>query len=872
MTGTTKATETNSEEAQEGQKKTLTLTKKLELKKVPGTDQVRQSFSHGRSKTVEVEVRKKRVTSAAGEKIAEKAPEKAVFVAPPVVEVEKPKEVITTSTGRRLTDDELGTRLKVVQEALKLQAIETEDRARRQLEEEKIQLEKMQQQRLEQEALELERKLKAENEPPAPAPLPVEEVSSIPVIDPNQIPLPEKPEAKVYHHHHSKPTVVIDDEDDESSAIKRKANAAKVDSKRPIVPVRKVIEAPRKLNRTVISKALNDDQMEKMRSMASMKRARQKLKQSGVQETVKIIRDVIIPDTIAVGELANRMAVRGADVVKFLMKLGTMVTINQMIDADTAELICGEFGHNFKRISDTDIELGLRGEEDAPALMITRAPVVTIMGHVDHGKTSLLDALRSTDVVSGEAGGITQHIGAYQVTIKSGRKITFIDTPGHAAFSEMRARGANVTDIVVLVVAADDGIMEQTIEAINHAKAANVPVVVAINKIDKPSANPDRVRSELLQHNILLEEYGGDVMAVEVSAKNRIGLEKLEEIILLQADVLDLKANPHRAAEGVVVEAEIDKGRGTVATVLIQRGTLKVGDIFVAGSEWGRVRALVNDHGQKINEATPSMPVEVLGFNGVPAAGNEFFVTESESRAREVTEFRQRRTRDTKVASLARGSMEQMMSKIAAGESKELSVVIKADVQGSLEAIVSSLAKISTDEVCARVLHGAVGGINESDITLAKASGGLIVGFNVRANPQAREMARRDGVDIRYYSIIYNVIDDAKAIMGGLLAPTVTEKFLGMANIREVFNITKVGKVGGCFVTEGCVKRGAKVRLLRDNVVIHEGSLKTLKRFKDEVKEVKDNYECGMAFENYTDIRAGDIIECFEVETIARQL
>jgi translation initiation factor IF-2 len=667
----------------------------------------------------------------------------------------------------------------------------------------------------------------------------------------------------------------VDEEDDASSG---KVALGKIDPKKAVVKARttQTTDAPRKLNRNVLTRVMDGDSEKRGRSLASVKRARQKHHKQMMNDdgdAQKIIREVIIPESITVGELANRMAVRGADVVKTLMKMGMMVTINQVIDADTAELVCGEFGHTPKRVADSDIEIGLGGIEDTATDLIARAPVVTVMGHVDHGKTSLLDALRETDVVAGEAGGITQHIGAYQVTMQSGKKITFIDTPGHAAFSEMRARGANATDIVVLVVAADDGIMEQTIEAINHAKAANVPMVVAINKMDKPDANSTRVRQELLQHGILLEEFGGDVMAIEVSAKKRMNLEKLEEAILLQAEVLELKANPNRIAQGVVIEAEIDKGRGTVATILVQRGTLQMGNIFVAGQEWGRVKALVNDHGHKIDIALPSMPVEVLGFNGVPAAGDEFFVVESEQKAREITEYRQRRHREKQVIVKTKGGMENIMSRIASGEVRELPIVIKADVQGSLEAIMASVAKLGTEEVSTRVLHGAVGGINESDITLAKASGGIIVGFNVRANPQARELARRDGVEIRYYSIIYDVIDDIKGLMSGLLAPTLREKYQGTAEIRNVFTISKVGgKVAGCYITDGTVKRGAKVRLLRDDIVIHEGELKSLKRFKDEVKEVKESFECGMVFENYSDIREGDVVECFEIESIARQL
>jgi translation initiation factor IF-2 len=554
------------------------------------------------------------------------------------------------------------------------------------------------------------------------------------------------------------------------------------------------------------------------------------------------------------------------------MRMGIMATINQVVDADTAELIVTEFGHRLRRVSEADVEIGLRGEDDEPEALEPRAPVVTVMGHVDHGKTSLLDALRETDVASGEAGGITQHIGAYRVSLRSGEQITFIDTPGHQAFTAMRARGANVTDIVVLVVAADDGIMEQTVEAIRHAKAARVPIIVAINKMDKPDAKPERVRQELLQHELVVEQLGGEVLDVEVSALKKTNLDKLEEAILLQSELLDLSANPNRSAEGVVLEAKLERGRGAVATVLIQRGSLHVGDIFVAGSEWGRVRALLDDRGQNILEAGPSTPVEVLGLNGTPLAGDDFVVAENESRARDIADFRQRRRRDASAATGARGTLEQMFSQIAAGLAKELPVVVKSDVQGSLEAIVGSLEKISTSEVSMRVLHSAVGGINESDVILAKASNAVIIGFNVRANPQARELARRDGIEIRYYSIIYNLIDDMRKALSGLLAPTLRERLLGNASIREVFNITRVGKVAGCMVTEGSVRRGAKVRLLRDNVVIHEGSLKTLKRFKDEVREVNQGYECGMAFENYHDIQVGDVIECFEIEEVARAL
>jgi len=875
----------------DGQKKTLTLSKKLELKKVVEKDQVRQSFSHGRSKTVEVEVRRKRVSLTG--KPAEKTPEQTeidqIFSAEP----------IDSATAKRLTHGELETRYKAVKKALRSTSQETDeaeefsdDAELEQEEETEVELSapeentqtspssevvlqkpkesKARFQELKKKAPSLDQMtpivLRASSYGPSK-----ETVAKMQAAAAAAVLVPEDVTQKPVTKHVHAPKQVKDADFDDEVGTGRKT-VGRLEPKKPGA-VRKSFEAPRKLHRNVLTKVLEGDEGERMRSYAAMKRARQKHKlQNEDQDQIKIVRDVIIPETISVGELANRMAVRGADVIKSLMKLGMMVTINQMIDADTAELICTEFGHKFKRVADSDIELGLGGEEDDTADMRSRAPVVTVMGHVDHGKTSLLDALRKTDVAGGEAGGITQHIGAYQVTLKSGQKITFIDTPGHAAFSEMRARGANVTDIVVLVVAADDGIMEQTLEAIHHAMAAKVPIVVAINKVDKPDANPERVRTELLQHGIVLEEYGGEVMSVEVSAKQRLNLEKLEETILLQAEVLDLKANPNRTAHGVVVEARMDKGRGTVATVLIQRGTLRVGDIFVAGTEWGRVRALVNDHGHPVKDVLPAMPVEVLGFNGIPGAGDEFFVVEDEAKAREVAAYRQHRKRENTAVASARGTMEQMMSKIAAGEAKELPLVIKADVHGSLEAITASLSKLGTAEVSARILHGAVGGINESDITLARASGGVIIGFNVRANPQAREMAKRDGIEIRYYSVIYDVLDDMKAVMSGLLTPTVREKFLGTAEIRSVFNITKVGKIAGCYVTEGLVKRGSKVRLLRDNVVIHEGDLKTLKRFKDEVKEVKDTYECGMAFENYSDIRVGDVIECFELESIARQL
>ncbi|MGZ9033238.1 MAG: translation initiation factor IF-2, partial [Rhodospirillales bacterium] len=591
--------------------------------------------------------------------------------------------------------------------------------------------------------------------------------------------------------------------------------------------------------------------------------------QAGTQ--AKQVREVVVPEAITVQELANRMAERGADLVKALFKMGVVVTLTQTIDQDTAELLITEFGHKVKRVSEADVDIQTESDVDAAETLQPRPPVVTIMGHVDHGKTSLLDALRRTDVAAHEAGGITQHIGAYQVTLSGGEKITFIDTPGHAAFTQMRARGAKVTDIVVLVVAADDGVMPQTVEAIDHAKAAGVPLIVAINKIDRPDANPKRVRTELLQYGIVTEEMGGEVLCVEVSAKQGLNLDKLQEAILLQSEVLDLKANPERLAEGIVIETKVERGRGSVATVLVQRGTLRLSDIFVAGAEWGRVRGLYDANGVSLNEAGPSVPVEVLGLNATPAAGDEVSVVENDARAREVSEFRQRRLREARTTT-NRGTVEQIFSRIADGEQKTLPVLVKADVHGSTEAIVGALQKLGTDAVGVQVIHSGVGGINESDVALARASNALVIGFNVRANPQARELAKRDGVDIRYYSIIYNLTDDMKSMLSGMLAPITREHLLGYAQIREVFNITKVGKVAGCMITEGMVKRGAKIRLLRDDVVIHEGDIAQLKRFKDDVREVKEGYDCGIAIANYNDIRVGDIIECFELEQVAQEL
>ncbi len=624
-----------------------------------------------------------------------------------------------------------------------------------------------------------------------------------------------------------------------------------------------------------ISAVLSGEEGGRTRSLASIKRAREKaikkaMGLSGSKDAEKVVRDVVIPEAITVQDLANRMAVRAVDVIKVLMKLGMMVTVTQTIDADTAELVVTEFGHKFKRVAESDVENVLNDDViDAEEDLCPRPPVVTVMGHVDHGKTSLLDALRSTDVVAKEAGGITQHIGAYQVNLGSGN-VTFLDTPGHEAFTAMRARGAKVTDIVVLVVAADDGIMNQTKEAISHAKAAGVPIIVAINKIDKPDADPERVKNELMSYELVPEDFGGDVITIPVSAKQRTNLDKLVESILLQSEVLELKANPSRAARGAVVESRLDQGRGVIATLLVQNGTLRVGDVVVAGGAYGRVRSLLNDKGQPIKEAPPGTPVEIQGLNLPPEAGDVFSVVENEKTARDIAEYREKLLRETQTKAIATKSIDQMFA--ANKGMKELAVVIKGDVQGSVEAIASSVTKFESDEVSVKVLHSGVGAISESDVTLAKATSAMIIAFNVRANPKAKEVIQREKLNVHYYSVIYNVVDDIKAALSGMLSPTLKENFLGYAEIRQVFTVSKSGKVAGCYVTEGLIKRGAKVRLLRDNVVIHEGTLKTLKRFKDEVKEVKSGFECGMAFENYEDIREGDMIEAFEIEEQARTI
>lgn len=662
-----------------------------------------------------------------------------------------------------------------------------------------------------------------------------------------------------------------------SEALRRPPPRPPLLAKRPVQAPGARREAPKRRNDKVdVGRAVEGENDFRSRSVAQQRRRleRERRQQFGNEPQQKVYREVTIPESITVQELAARMSERGADVIKTLMRMGVMATINQAIDADTAELVVTEMGHRYKRITEGDVETGLADVVDTDEKQVPRPPVVTIMGHVDHGKTSLLDALRATDVAAHEAGGITQHIGAYQVTLPSQQKITFLDTPGHEAFTAMRARGAKVTDIVILVVAGDDGVMPQTKEAIAHAKAAGVPIIVAINKMDKPGSDASRVQNELLREEIQVEALGGDVQSIEVSATKRMNLDKLEEAILLQAEVLELKANPDRPADGVVIEAKLDPGRGSVATVLVQRGTLKVGDVLVAGAVWGRVRRLVDDHAQPVESAGPAFPVEVLGLSGTPQAGDEFHVVESEARAREISDFRARRDRQLELARAAggRGTLEEMIKGIREGTAKELPVLIKADVQGSAEALAGALSRLGTEKVITRVVYSGVGGISEADMTLAKASGALIIGFNVRANPQAREIAKRDKVDIRYYSIIYKVTEDMQALMVGLLDPTYKETLVGNAQIREVFKVTKSGNVAGCMVTDGKVTRGNKVRLLRDNIVIHEGTLKSLRRFKDEVKEVQHGFECGMAFENYEDMKVGDVVECFDVEQVQATL
>lgn len=847
------------------------------------TSRVRQSFSHGRSKSVVVEKKRKRIVVPGATPVAAPKPAAAAPAAPaapaakPKAEAPRQQKPAQQRGGgggkpnmlKSLSKEEYERRMKALQaakanedsrkaaQAQEDQKREDErnrrraeiDEAKRVEEEEKIRKEREEAERLEREKAEAEAKKKAEAAAKA------------------------KPAAA------AQPDPTGPPPEDEDRAPRRRSpmGAAPTPAdKRPAQQPRqpKGGNDRRRSGKLTISQATGGGDG-RQRSLASMRRRqeREKRKMTGTVEREKVVRDVIIPDAITVQELANRMAERVADVIKALMNNDIMATQNQTIDADTAELLVAEFGHKVSRVSEADVEDAIKTADDKEEDLSPRAPVVTVMGHVDHGKTSVLDALRKTNVVSGEAGGITQHIGAYQIETDGGEKITFLDTPGHAAFTSMRARGAQVTDVVVLVVAADDQVMPQTIEAINHAQAAEVPMIIAINKMDLEAANPQKVRTDLLQHNVIVEAMSGEVLDVEVSAVTGQGLDKLVENIVLQSELMDLKANPDRAAEGAVIEAQLDVGRGPVATVLVQNGTLRTGDIFVVGEQWGKVRALINDQGDRVKEAGPSIPVEVLGLNGTPQAGDVLNVVTDENEAREIAEYRQRKAKE-KMANIGAGtSLDQLLAQAKADQDvSELPILVKSDVQGSAEAIIQAMEKLGNDEVKVRVLHSGVGAITESDVTLAEASGAPVIGFNVRANAPARAAAQQKGVEIRYYSIIYDLVDDVKAAASGLLSAEVKETFIGYAKIKEVFNITGVGKIAGCEVTEGVARRSAGVRLLRDNVVIHTGTLKTLKRFKDEVKEVQVSQECGMAFEKYEDIRADDVIEIFETEEIERTL
>ena len=891
---------------------------RLELGRTVDAGSVKQSFSHGRTKTVQVEVRKTRVpvpvpgrptvqaappaqsAGASGASARASGPAApgaspsaasganlAARPATPAPAVARPaggSAARSPTGGRALTQSELATRQRVVaeqqrdaarreaerREQEKINLLSAAEEARRREEEDRRAAEEAAHQ------AELAAQQAAADAPAQPVAAAAAGAAAAPATSARpqspaaRTPTPARPAGP------AAPTQTLrlgrDDEDDRPG----RRTAGGLPARRVPTPAvaKKGPGEGRRTGRIDVVAAIEGED-EKTRSMASVRRQRDRERRQQELERlrsdqVKHVRDVILPDAITVQELANRMAARAPEVIKALIKLGVMATITQTLDADTAELVVQEFGHRARRVSESDVEQGIEGTADIETDLQPRAPVVTVMGHVDHGKTSLLDALRATDVAAGEAGGITQHIGAYQVTLKSGNKITFIDTPGHEAFTSMRSRGAAVTDIVILVVAADDGVMPQTIEAIKHAKAANAPIIVAINKMDKPDANPNRVRQELLQHDIVVEEMGGETMDVEVSATKRLHLDKLEEAIMLQAEILDLKANPERLAEGSVIESRLDKGRGPVATMLVQKGTLRSGEIVVAGAEWGRVRAMLDDKGRQIKDAGPSMPVEILGLGGVPSAGEPFVVVEDESRAREISEFRQRKVRDRSAAgaTAARGTLEEMLTRISLGIQKEVAIVIKADVQGSAEAIQTTVLKLEHEEVRVRVLLTGVGQITESDVQLAKASNAVIVAFNVRATSQARALATRDGVDIRYYSIIYQVADDVEQMVKGKVAPKYREHFLGYAEIRKVFDITKTGKVAGCMITEGVVKRGCGVRLLRDNVVIHQGELSQLKRFKDDVKEVARGYECGLSFAGFHDLREGDVVECYESELV----
>ena len=847
-------------------------TKTLTLKPRVETGTVRQSFSHGRSKQVVVEKRGKRriggdapatETAHAPEVVAKAAPAKAPLARPAT----PPSPPRSNVVLRTLTEDERSARASALADAKQRDIEErriAEEEARRRNSREGIE-------QAEREAAEARRKAEEERhraDEEAKRKAEAEAKKRFGEAEAKSAAAARAaPAARA-------PGVAADasDEDEGPRQIRRGPGGVA----RAVTPPKTTAKpAPQKQRgRLTLVTALNADDVRE-RSIASFRRRTQRLKGHASNEPKeKLVREVTIPEAITIQELANRMAERAVDVIRLLMKQGQMVKITDVIDADTAQLVAEEMGHTVKRVAASDVEEGLFDVVDDSTDTEPRSPVVTVMGHVDHGKTSLLDALRHANVAAGEAGGITQHIGAYQVDIGSGRPVTFIDTPGHAAFTAMRARGASVTDIVVLVVAADDGVMPQTVEAISHAKAAGVPMIVAINKVDKADANPDRVKQELLSHDVVLEDFGGDVLSVPVSATQKINLDRLIETLQLQAELLDLRANPNREAHGTIVEARLDRGRGVVATVLVQRGTLKVGDIVVAGSHWGRARALLNDRSELVTEAGPAMPVEILGLDGVPEPGDALVTVDSERQAREITEYRQRKRQQTQVGANGKAptTLEEMFNQLRSGAVGELPVVLKSDVHGSLEAITAGLEKMSTEEVKVRILFGGVGAITESDVTLASASNAAILGFNVRANAQAREMAKRDGVEIRYYSIIYEILDEVRGLLSGMLKPESRESILGHAEIRQVFDVSKVGKIAGCRVVDGLIRRTARARLLRDNVVIYDGQLGSLRRFKDDVREVRDGFECGMSIENYNDIREGDVIEAYEVEEVARTL
>ena len=842
---------------------------------------VRQNFSHGRSKTVVVEVKKKRGADAPVATGSAKAPTPG-FVPKAAL---KPRTITPTqaepahnNAAGSLSASEMKARQEALERARELE-LERQEREQREAE---ARAKREELDRIRREEEERLARLEAEKNKAAAAAAVVEEE-----LEETPAPQAAKPTGEQTQSRQEEvrpaPEAAYEPEEEETGnspdILSSLGGRVKKQKQAPlkVVPAsRDKNAAPRRAGKLTITSALDGDG-ERQRSLASVRRAREKERERRMgrthQEPTKQSREVVIPEAISLVDLANRMAERLTDVIKYMMKQGQMMKGADMLDADTAELIVVDFGHTPKRVAESDVEIGLEGIEDTDENQLPRPPVVTIMGHVDHGKTSLLDAIRQADVVSGEAGGITQHIGAYQVRLPSGDKVTFLDTPGHAAFSAMRSRGAEVTDIVILVVAADDGVMPQTIEAINHAKAAGVPIIVAVNKVDKPDANPEKVLSELLQYDVVTENFGGDTQAVEVSAKQKKNLDKLLEAIMLQAEIMELKANPNRTAEGIVIEAKLDKGRGPVATVLVHRGTLKRGDIVVAGTQWGRIRAMTDERNQVLDAALPAQPVEILGLDGAPEPGDQLVVVENEARAREVTDYRIRLKRDrSQIKTSSRSGLETMLAKIKEQKLKEFPFIVKADVQGSAEAISASLAKLNNDEVAARVIHQGVGGITESDVLLAKSSGAVILAFNARAAKHVRDQAENEGVEIRYYSIIYNLLDDVKDILSGMLEPERKETFIGYAEILQVFSISKVGKIAGCRVTEGTIKRGCGVRLLRDDLVIHEGKLSTLKRFKDEVSEVSGGQECGMGFEDYQDIREGDQIECFEVEIIKRSL